>query len=155
MKEAAAPTDDEVDDDEDSSDEEHDPADAQTEEEEDLEPWSDFLQRVTHHIDHVLERYHLEDWIHKHRRMKWRFAEKTVQSQDQRWNTKLVNWRPFFCFGRDRGHPKKRWSDELEAVAGGDWMTHACNFRLWAALEDSYVNRDDLGEDLGSKARRA
>ena len=56
----------------------------------DLEPWAEYMQRVTHNIEARLDGMYLEDWVWQARRKKWRFAGKTACLTDQRW-TSLPN----------------------------------------------------------------
>ncbi len=97
-----------------------------------LEPWSEFISRVTHHIDDKMHAYKMEDWVARHRRHKWRFAGHTAQCSDGRWSKKLLSWRPLIAGGHRVGRPNTRWADCIVAVAGEDWAHHALDKILWS-----------------------
>jgi len=113
-----------------------------------LEPWPDFIQRVTADIEERLEAIRLEDWVITHRRRKWIFAGRTARCADGRWSKKLLNWQPQFCFGRRAGHPCRRWDDDIQALAGGNWCQHALDESLWQALGEAFVHPEEIEESF-------
>ena len=61
-----------------------------------------------------------------------------------RWSSKLLSWTP--QGRRRRGHPCKRWSDDLDAYFNrrdgspkGCWLHVAQSRELWQSMEDGYV----------------
>ena len=117
-----------------------------------LEPWAEFIQRVTHHIDNLLDRTCLEDWVVLHRRRKWNFLHKTVTVGDDRWSKRLLTLQPFGI--RLVGRPRTRWSDCIEQLAGGGWLSAAENSTLWAFSVVAYECRAGMCETFGRKQRR-
>ena len=115
-----------------------------------LEPWAEFVKRVTHNMEAMMTRYHLEDWIVNHRRRKWRFAGRVARCTDSRWSNRLLTWIPFLAAGRGIGHPSARWDDCIVKLAGGDWTNHAHDEQLWNLLSEAYVYREEVVESIGS-----
>ena len=107
------------------------------------ETWVDYIQRATHKAETVMVEHGSTDW-NTHRKLhKWKYAGKTAAQTDERWNTLLLDWKPFHGKGRPRGHPQKRWRDELTKYAGEDWYAHALDHNLWSLLESGFVQFDD------------
>ena len=98
-----------------------------------LEPWVDFIRRVTHNIDANMHNVSSDDWVTIHRRRTWRFAQRTVALSDQRWTTRLLTWKP--AGSRNRGGQLRRWSDCIEQVAGIGWMEAATDAYMGALAE--------------------
>ena len=70
----------------------------------------------------------------------WRMAGKAARATDSRWTKRMLTFNPRHGSGRQQGHPYKRWSDDIDSFAGGDWITHAGDDSFWAALEHRFVN---------------
>ena len=69
------------------------------------------------------------------------FAGKTARQKDNRWSNLILDWQPDFGLGCFQGRPKKRWSDDIVAYVGGNWIELANDVNLWSSLEDGYVLR--------------
>ena len=67
---------------------------------------------ATHEALEVLEKVGAEDWVTLLRRQKWRWAEKVVNHDADRWTRKILHWIPAEGV-RVVGHPKLRWIDPL------------------------------------------
>lgn len=71
-------------------------------------------------------------------RMKWRWAGHVARTKDGRWSEKVLHWYP-----RDRirpvGRPKRRWSDDIVAVAGQTWTRLAQDRTKWTEMEEAYT----------------
>ena len=44
--------------------------------------------------------------------------------------------------GRSPGHPRTRWSDQLEQFAGGEWFRLAMDEEQWQIAEEVFVKLD-------------
>ena len=64
----------------------------------------------------VLEKVGAEDWVTLLRRQKWRWAEKVVNHDADRWTRKILHWIPAEGV-RVVGHPKLRWIDPIQSFA--------------------------------------
>ena len=117
-----------------------------------LEPWPEFIQRVTHHIEDLLDSICLEDWVVLHRRRKWNFLHRVASARDDRWSKLLLAWKPQGV--RSAGRPCTRWSDCIEQLAGGGWLSLAEDANLWALSVDTYACRAGMSETFGRKCRR-
>ena len=105
------------------------------------ETWVEYMKRSAAHIDELSERQGLQTWAHTYRQTKWRFAGATARQTDNRWSKVILGWKPDSELGRDRGRPVTRWSDDIEALAGGSWQTAAEDTNLWSSLERGFVER--------------
>ena len=108
-------------------------------EEQPLELWVDFVQRATHKAQDVMARHGSLDWCQQQRQRKWRLAGRLAATTDNRWSAELLAWRPLHGFGRRVARPWNRWSTDICALAGGNWLQHAQNSTLWSHLEDGFV----------------
>ena len=78
-----------------------------------------------------------ENWLHLHRRRKWRFAGRVARSEDGRWSRRILDWQP--VSSRSRQRPLTRWTDQLAQYAGGNWIEIAIDTAYWSALEEGFV----------------
>ena len=111
------------------------------------ESWVDWIQRCTRIVEHQLGKAGVDDWVAAQRRRKWRLAGHTARRQDGRWSETLLDWEPI-CGHRSRGHPPKRWTNDLDAfffhldgVPRWIWKATAQDREKWQVLEDSFVER--------------
>ena len=104
-----------------------------------LEEWVDHMRQSTHKAETLASTHGSFDWVSSQRRRKWRFAGKLATCTDERWNRKLLEWSSWHGSGRSAGHHFTRWSDELCALAGGNWIQHATDSAMWSHLEDGFV----------------
>jgi hypothetical protein len=107
----------------------------------DVETWVEYMQRSAKQVDELSAKLGMDTWTTIYRRRKWTFAGKTARRTDHRWSQRILEWKPNFGHGRSRGRPKTRWTDDLEAYAGGAWAEVALNTDLWTCLEDGFVNK--------------
>ena len=106
-----------------------------------MEEWVEYIRRATHQAEEICENYGACNWVHAHRRRKWRLASKIANITDGRWTRKVLEWRPVFGRGRAAGRPLTRWKDDLVKLAGDDWLAHAVDTTLWSLLEDGFMHR--------------
>ena len=111
-----------------------------------LEPWIEFLQRATHRADEYAKLYSVRDWVTTHYRYKLRLAGHMGRRTDDRWSRKVLYWIPADG-SRARGHPCKRWTDELDGffkeahgLAPGEWLLTCKCRESWVALSDAFVD---------------
>ena len=105
------------------------------------ETWVEYMKRSAARIDEISEQQGLQSWVRTYRQTKWRFAGATARQTDGRWSKAILGWKPDSGLGRDRGRPVTRWSDDIEALAGGSWAEAAQDHKLWALLERGFVDR--------------
>ena len=106
------------------------------------EDWVEYAQRATHIAEEQATKLRLKDWATQQRYQKWRFAGQVARNTSNKWNTRLLQWLPFFRCNPQRkvGHPYGRWGDCIVQVVGGDWPEAAKDVALWAELEDGFCN---------------
>eukprot|EP00973_Karenia_brevis_P063206 8788013-Karenia_brevis.AAC.1 len=121
------------------------PEDATDSEQNTLEPWPEWMKRVTHMAEDAMDKCGVEDWVTAQKRKKWKWAGHVARRTDQRWNRRFLNFAPASGH-RKPGHPKKRWSDSIDHVlharghCKGDWIQVALDREDWAALEAVYCS---------------
>ena len=72
--------------------------------------WNTYVETMAAKLD-------MTDWVHLHRRRKWRLAGSLARCDDARWSRQILEFKPDFGCGRSVGRPKRRWADQLEAFA--------------------------------------
>ena len=123
-----------------------DDATVHDEPEEVLEPWVDWIQRVTREAEAQMEKANIKSWVELQRRRQHRWAGHVVRMSDGRWTQRILDWQPDPSTGRRQARPRKRWSDDLAAhsefVTGQTeicWRFQACDRDSWRALQDGFA----------------
>ena len=118
-----------------------------------LEPWTDWIQRVTRSAEESLEKLKIKTWVEQARRRKWRWAAKLFCGTDQnKWTNIAPVWNPQVHFDhpkptarRKQAGPKKRWTDELEHFVRNlppqnTTLKDVCTDpNFWQTYENDYV----------------
>lgn len=71
-------------------------------------------------------------------RQKWRWTGHIARRDEERWEHRLTFWRPRGT-KRSIGRPKKRYTDDVAAIAGRQWMRVARDREAWKGLEEAYI----------------
>ena len=90
------------------------------EEEEDndfLEPWSEWIKRATQHAENTIAKMGITDWNKIIKQRKWDWVRQIATSTTKEWARAALQWDP----GRDAqtqtqrrvGRPKTRWWDDV------------------------------------------
>ena len=116
-----------------------------------LEPWPDFIRRVTHRMEESLHKLGMEDWVVLHWQRKWNLATNVLRKSDKRWTSRLIKWRMHDRPGRLQGVPVTRWTDDFCNLAGGDWPQLAIESDLWDLLEHPFTHREEIQERVGNR----
>ena len=96
------------------------------------------------------------DWVPEQARRKFLWAGHVARREDGRWDERLLNWLPEGK--RDRGHPKRRWSDVLDAyfyerfqLNRGKRVLYAGDRPTWKSLVDDFATfaKEWNGQVLG------
>ena len=116
--------------------------------EEELEPFVDWVRRVTHEAESRLEQLKIKTWVESARTRKWRWAAKIfcTHSED-RWARIAYQWDP--RLHRDVGRriarrraagQKKRWFDDIERILADQQLTNMPRqMQSWVDLEEHFV----------------
>eukprot|EP00973_Karenia_brevis_P054834 7623296-Karenia_brevis.AAC.1 len=94
----------------------------------------------------MLKKCHVDDWVSAQREKKWHWAGHLARRTDSRWSSLLLKFQPR-CGHRNRGHPVKRWCDDIihffvtRGYAKDAWMDVAQDRDRWIALESDYVQQ--------------
>jgi len=128
---------------EDTTQHEHD-----NDEDDNLEPWVDWIKRVTQHAEQQLGKLNINTWIHTIRTRKWRFLARVVKMPSNRWTKVALLWAPQTTSKtarRSEGHPRKRWTDDIDDYLQTQGIQEACvNTAMnttWNKLERGYVQQ--------------
>ena len=109
-----------------------------------MESYVDWIKRVTHIAETNYKKAGLEDWVMLQRRWKWRWAGHVARRDDKRWASEVLEWIPDGGH-RNRGHPRKRWQDDLNEFfkhKNLKWYTLARLREKWKRWEEDFIKED-------------
>ena len=141
---------------EDHEDSGQDLANDQHDEEDALEPWLDWIRRVTHTAETNLQKLKVRTWIEQARKRKWRFAAQLFSGNgDQKWSNLALQWNPQVhsdalrpTARRKPTRPNLRWTDELRNYVKDrlrpvqEWNDVCSNPDFWKTHESNFINRE-------------
>ncbi len=106
-----------------------------SQEAETLEPWADWIQRVTHEAEEAMRIAGIPEWVEECRRRKWWWCGHVCRRRDSRWSHKILKWTPERG-SRNQGHPFGCWSDDLNAFVEciDDDTEGKGNYEVWSAI---------------------
>ena len=113
-------------------------------ENEELEPWHEWVQRVTHAVESKMEKVGVANWIQTQRSKFFRWAGHVARYSDERWTIRILNWTPNSGQGRrPRARPWKRWSDSLgdfvkARLGTREWQVVAQDRERWSRLDKEF-----------------
>ena len=114
-----------------------------------MEPWHEWVQRVTRVALEEMEKAHVEDWATAARRCIWTLAGHMSRRHDGRWSAQMLEWTPQGD-GRSVGKPLKRWSDDIVRVTEArapEEVTGQLGPNAWRVLAEDREAWKSLGED--------
>jgi hypothetical protein len=88
----------------------------------------------------IRRRTKVTDIMEKIATLRWQWVAHVARQDTNRWSHKVTFWRPRET-KRSVGRPKKRWIDDITAVAGKQWMRIAKDREAWKQLEEAYVQQ--------------
>lgn len=121
-------------------------------EEDALEPWADWIKRVTHRVEEQVRKLNLQSWVVKARAAKWKWAFRVANHDANRWTRQVLDWDPELLFDgprsraqRKRGRPQLRWIDDIVQFTQYrhnilQWQQLATNAASWDELSDDFCN---------------
>lgn len=86
----------------------------------------------------IRQRTKVVDIVERVTSLKWNFAGHIVRLTDERWNSRIIRWRPWEE-KRGRGRPIMRWYDDIKRVAGFGWTRTAQNREKWRRGREAYA----------------
>lgn len=135
-----------------SAAEEEMPETQESVDEQEIEPFIDWIRRVTHEAESRLEGLKIKTWVETARVRKWRWAAKVLCTQDEnRWSRIAYEWDP--RVHRDAGRrtarrkaagPRKRWSDDIAKifVEAQHVTSIPRQMQYWDDLEQCFIRRE-------------
>ena len=91
---------------------------ANSPDEDDMEPWPDFIKRTTRIAEETINKFAIEEWTVLLYNRNWRWASRIAYQSQSRWSHLATQWEPEIhdkrCKGRRQARPRKRWDDELK-----------------------------------------
>jgi len=111
-----------------------------------LEPWVEWLQRVTREVEGWNDQLGIKPWLELVRRRKHQWAGHIARREDGRWSLLVLDWLPEGGPGRRHARPRRRWEDDLlqhvQLVAGSDemhWRFVVGDRQYWKGMEDDFA----------------
>ena len=106
------------------------------------EEWVAFIQCTTVIAEDHMRALGYETWVHSYKRHKWHFTRKVLQTNENKWSKRILQWIPFFrCLPvRRAGHPHARSEDCINNLIGENWKAIAADYALWRLLEERFVS---------------
>ena len=139
------------------SSEDEEEAEDSAKEEMEIEPWHQWVQRVTKLALKEMQKAGVSDWVCAVRRQIWRLAGHIARREDDRWSTAMLDWQPVDG-RRPHRRPTKRWEEDIikvfQAEAAGDrqaWRLVAPCRSTWHKYEDKFATREVEEEDEESR----
>ena len=119
-----------------------------------LEPWVDWIRRVTHNVENTLKKMKIRTWVEQARKRKWKFAAELFSGTGERkWTHIALEWSPQIhsdalrpLARRKPTRPNMRWTDELQNFVKNhlrperQWYDVCSNPVFWKTCEDQFVN---------------
>ena len=118
-----------------------------------LEPFVDWIQRVTHNVEERVKSLKMRSWIEEARIRKWKWARSlyTKKSSEQ-WSTRALHWNPQIHYDRPKPaarrrptRPNLRWLDDIVKIGHGSSSTTTAEDleqeHFWTQYQDLYVKR--------------
>ena len=79
-----------------------------------LEPWTLWISRVTHSVEHAYANLGLKSWLELYHTRKFRWAGHFARRHDGRWTSKSCFWKLVSAQGRRQSKPKMRWDGDIQ-----------------------------------------
>ena len=118
-----------------------------------LEPWVDWIRRITHHVEERLKQLEMRTWVEEARLRKRKWARKLFTGEhSERWSTRALHWNPQIHFDRPKPsarrrptRPNLRWLDDIVKISreSSDLAPEEVlgHLDFWMQYQDSYVHR--------------
>ena len=118
-----------------------------------LEPWVDWIKRVTYHMEGRLQNLKMRSWTEEARLRKWKWAQNLFTGEhSDRWSVKALHWNPQVHFDRPKPaarrrptRPKLRWLDDILKISRDASDTSAeevlKELDFWTQCQDLYIKR--------------
>ena len=121
-----------------------------------LEPWVEWIKRVTNNVEESLKRLNIRTWVEQAKKRKWKFAAELFSGKGERkWTHMAIEWDPQIHRDASRPlarrkptRPNLRWADELQAFVKNhlrperQWNDVCSDPDFWRNCEDQFVNGD-------------
>ena len=121
---------------------------------ENLEPWVEWIQRVTHKIEELAAKSQVHSWVSRARLAKWRLAARIANQCPDRWSLRVLRWSPDRSFDgnicrahRKRSRPKLRWFDDIQRflelrLLPIPWQSFAHDIDAWEECAEEFCSDD-------------
>ena len=98
----------------------------------------DWLRRATETAEEAARVAGVTDWVHAQKKWKFLLAGHVAKGGDGRWSTGTLKWQ--LVGVRKVGHPRRRWSDCLDAYTP-EWLSQARDRQGWRSKLKGYCDR--------------
>lgn len=86
----------------------------------------------------IRKKTNVTDALHHSLRQKWKWAGHIARYQDRRWTHQTTKWKGPIG-KRNVGRQRRRWQDDIQNIAGYEWMKIAKNREEWCKLEEAFT----------------
>ena len=121
-------------------------------ERDELEPWVEWIQRVTQEAETSLARLKIKTWVQQARKRKWKWAARVwCTHEETRWAKLALQWDPRKHFDAPRpsarrrpSRPNTRWLHEIDKFFSGAVQQQRLpgEMQAWIDLEEQFVQRE-------------
>ena len=119
-----------------------------------LEPFVDWIKRVTHSAEERLRNLNMRGWVEAARLKKWSWAQNLYTNKtSEQWSTRALHWNPQIHYDRPKPaarrrptRPSTRWLDDVSKIrreianAATEEVLGQEDF--WTQYLDAYMTRD-------------
>ena len=88
----------------------------------------------------IREQTKVQDALTMALKLKWKWAGHVARYKDDRWTLLATRWKGP-AGKRNPGRPYRRWRDDIEGIAGKDWLLNERKRKEWDKLEEAYTQR--------------
>ncbi|CAH2270080.1 jg16540 [Pararge aegeria aegeria] len=95
----------------------------------------------------------VKDALTYSRSQKWKWPGHVARAPNNKWTKRTSLWKGPKGI-RKRGRPKLRLADEMEIVAGENWLESALNRAEWQRMEEAFTHKESSVSKLNLSKKK-